>query len=313
MTKILITGGAGYIGSVLSEYLLKDSKLEVTIIDNFLYNQSSVNHLCHYSNFNIIKADVRNYTYYQDEVKKSDIIIPLAALVGAPICNFDPIGSDTINFDAAFKLFNKSSKDQLVIMPTTNSAYGTSQDGCELNENSPINPISRYAIKKVELESQLMNRINSVSLRLATVFGVSPRMRTDLLVNDFTYRSVNDGFLVIFEGHFVRNYIHVRDVARLFKKIVSEPENFSNEIFNVGLSDANISKSDLALKIKQYIPNLVIHENDFESDPDQRNYMISNKKLENTGFKTKYSLDFGIKELIKGYEMMRNRKFNNLL
>lgn len=313
MTKILITGGGGYIGSVLCEYLLKDSKLEVTVVDNFIYNQSSLNHLCHYSNFKTIKADVRNYDYYQDEVKKSDIIIPLAALVGAPICNFDQIGSDTINFDAPLKLFKKSSKDQMIIMPTTNSAYGTSRVGSVLDEDSPLNPISRYAIKKVELESNLMDRSNSISLRLATVFGVSPRMRTDLLVNDFTYRAINDGFLVIFEGHFIRNYIHVRDVARLFKNIVSNPKNYSNEIFNVGLSDANISKSDLALKIKKYIPSLVIHENDFQSDPDQRNYMVSNKKLENTGFKTKYSLDFGIKELIKGYVMMRNRKFNNLL
>lgn len=313
MLKILITGGAGYIGSVLTEYLLRSKNNKVTIVDNFYYNQSSLNHLCHYENLEILKTDVRNYESYKNEIKNSDIIIPLAALVGAPICNFDPVGSDSINFDAPSTLFKNISESQLIIMPTTNSAYGTSKSSEKLDEESQLNPISRYAIKKVELEKKLIDRKNSISLRLATVFGVSPRMRTDLLVNDFTYKALTDKYLVLFESSFIRNYIHVRDVSRLIKEITENQGKFKDNIFNVGLSDTNISKKELANKIKKQIPNLVIHENNFQSDPDQRNYLVSNDKLDSTGFKTQYSLEYGIKELIKGYKMMRSREYNNLL
>lgn len=308
MTKVLVTGGAGYLGSILVPELLDDG-YEVTVIDNFMYKQTSLNHLCANPKFDIVRGDVRVETTMWPLLKKADIIIPLAAYVGAPLCNQDPIGASTTNKDAIFMMLKHLSKNQLVIMPTTNSAYGTG-DYC--TEDSPLNPISLYAKDKVEVEKRLMDHPSSISYRLATVFGMSPRMRLDLLVNDFTYRAVNDSALVLFESHFKRNYIHVRDIASAFLHAMNNYRTMVGEVYNVGLSNANVSKWELCEIIQKQLPNFTFMQAKVGVDPDQRNYIVSNEKIEKTGFETKYSLEDGIKELIKGYKMIRNTRYGNI-
>ena len=308
MAKILVTGGAGYLGSILVPELLNDEH-EVTVVDNFMYKQTSLNHLCANPKFDIVRGDVRVETTMWPLLKKADIIIPLAAYVGAPLCTQDPIGASTTNKDAIFMMIKHLSKNQLVIMPTTNSAYGTG-DYC--TEESPLNPISLYAKDKVEVEKRLMNHANSISYRLATVFGMSPRMRLDLLVNDFTYRAVNDSALVLFESHFKRNYIHVRDITLAFQHAIANQKTMSGEVYNVGLSEANVSKWELCEIIQKQLPNFTFMQAEVGVDPDQRNYIVSNEKIESIGFQTKYSLETGIKELIKGYRMIRNTRYGNI-
>ena len=309
--EILVTGGAGYLGSTMVPDLLTAGH-KVTVLDNFMFKQSSLNHCCYHKNFKIIKGDIRQKDLMSKLMKSADVIIPLAALVGAPLCNLDPIGATTINHDAIELMISLLSKDQIVLMPTTNSAYGAGDKDNYCNENSPLRPISQYAIEKVEIEKKLMQHPNAISFRLATVFGMSPRMRIDLLVNDFTHRAVNDGFVVLFESHFKRNYIHVRDVSRVFQHALNNHNEMKGEIYNVGLSDANISKRELCEKIKNYIPDFIFFEEQYKKDEDQRNYIVSNKKIENKGYKTKYNLDNGISELIKGYEMLSNNKYGNI-
>jgi nucleoside-diphosphate-sugar epimerase len=308
MAKILVTGGAGYLGSILVPELLNE-KHEVTVIDNFMYKQTSLNHLCVNPKFDIVRGDVRVETTMWSLLKKADIIIPLAAYVGAPLCNQDPIGASTTNKDAIFMMIKHLSKNQLVIMPTTNSAYGTG-DYC--TEESPLNPISLYAKDKVEVEKQLMEHPNAISYRLATVFGMSPRMRLDLLVNDFTYRAVNDSALVLFESHFKRNYIHVRDIASAFLHAINNYDSMVGEVYNVGLSNANVSKWELCEIIQKQLPNFTFMQAEVGVDPDQRNYIVSNEKIEKTGFTPQHSLESGIKELIKGYKMIRNTRYGNI-
>ena len=307
MANILVTGGAGYIGSVLVPELLKDGH-NVTVLDNFLFGQSSLNHVCHIPNFRVYRGDVRTLSDMAPLMKDADIIIPLAAYVGAPFCDKDPIGATTTNKDAVFMMMKYLSKDQIVIMPTTNSAYGTG-DFC--TEDSPLNPISRYAIDKVEVEKVLMEHPNATSLRLATVFGMSPRMRIDLLVNDMTYRAVHDGFVVLFESHFKRNYIHVRDVIQAFKMAITN-KSMRGQIYNVSLSSANVSKRELCEKIKTYVPRFEIVDAEIGKDKDQRNYMVSNEKIEKEGFTPLYSLEKGIQELLKGFTMIKNTKYGNV-
>ena len=307
MANILITGGAGYIGSVLVPELLQDGH-NVTVLDNFIFGQSSLNHVCYHPNFKVYRGDVRIEADMLPLMKDADIIIPLAAYVGAPFCDRDPIGATTTNKDAIFMMMKYLDKDQVVIMPTTNSAYGTG-DNC--TEESPLNPISRYAIDKVEVEKVLMNHSNATSLRLATVFGMSPRMRIDLLVNDMTYRAVYDGFVVLFESHFKRNYIHVRDVVQAFKMAIAQ-ETMRGQIYNVGLSSANVSKRELCDIIKTYVPRFEIVEAEIGKDKDQRNYVVSNKKIELEGFEPNYNLSNGIQELLKGFTMIKNTKYGNI-
>ncbi len=308
--KILITGGAGYIGSMLVPELI-NSDYEVTVIDNFMFKQSSLNHLCSSKKFKIINGDIRNKELMKDLITKNDIIIPLAAIVGAPLCNKDPFSAQSINSDAIKDMLKIVSKNQYILMPTTNSAYGTGDKNNFCDENSVLRPISKYAVDKVEIEKILMTRENSISYRLATVFGMSPRMRIDLLVNDFTYRAFHDSSLIIFEGHFKRNYIHVRDVVRAFMHAINNIEKMKSEIYNVGLSNANLSKIELCEEIKKQIPNFTYVEEKLKKDPDQRNYIVSNEKIENTGFKPLFSLEDGIKELIKGFSMIKNQSFGN--
>jgi nucleoside-diphosphate-sugar epimerase len=309
--EILVTGGAGYLGSTLVPDLLTEGH-NVTVLDNFMFQQSSLNHCCHHPNFSIVKGDIRAEKTMSTLMRKADVIIPLAALVGAPLCNLDPIGATTINHEAITLMLKLLAKDQIVLMPTTNSAYGTGDENNYCNEISPLRPISQYAIEKVKIEKSLMSHPNAISFRLATVFGMSPRMRIDLLVNDFTYRAVNDRFVVLFESHFKRNYIHVRDVSRVFQHALKNHDKMKGEIFNVGLSDANVSKKELCEHIQKQIPDFIFIDEQVGKDPDQRNYIVSNEKIEATGFKQKFSLDRGIDELIKGYTMIKNSKYGNV-
>jgi len=309
--NILVTGGAGYLGSTMVPDLLAAGH-KVTVLDNFMYGQNSLAHVCHNPNFNVIRGDVRQEATLLPLLKKADTIIPLAALVGAPICSIDPVGATTINHDAIFMMLKNVSKEQHILMPTTNSAYGSGDKNNFCTEESPLNPISKYAKDKVEIEKALLDHPNFISFRLATVFGMSPRMRIDLLVNDFTYRAVHDRFVVLFEGTFKRNYIHVRDVSRVFQHAIENFDSMKGEVYNFGLSDANVSKQELCQRIQKYVPEFVFVDAQVGKDPDQRNYIVSNAKIEATGFKQRYSLDFGIQELIKGYAMIRNSRYGNV-
>jgi nucleoside-diphosphate-sugar epimerase len=312
MKKILITGGAGYLGSVLVEKLL-DREYEVTVLDNLLYKQTSIAPFSHKKNFNFILGDVRDQKLLRTEVSKNDVIIPLAAIVGMPACKENPKATVEINYDQIKNICEWLSKDQYIIIPNTNSQYGSSKE--IITEDSPFKPLSLYAETKCDAEKAVLDSGNGIALRLATVFGMSYRMRMDLLVQDFVYKSLTDGYLVLFESHFIRNYIHIRDIAETFLFMIDNYEKCNNNAFNVGLSDANCTKLELANKIKIFLPDLVVVENNFKRDFDQRNYMVSNSKLESKGWKPKFSLEDGIQELIKGYKLInkfKNKDFTNL-
>jgi nucleoside-diphosphate-sugar epimerase len=310
-TKILVTGGAGYIGAILVPVLL-DSGYEVIVVDNFMYGENSLASSCAHPNFRVVRGDVRIMDIMLPLLKEADIIIPLAALVGAPACDRDPVTATTVNRDAVVELLRNASKEQAFLVPITNSGYGVGEPGKLCTEESPLRPVSRYGRDKVELERIIMDRGNAISFRLATVFGMSPRMRIDLLVNDFTYRAVTDRCIVLFESQMKRNYIHVRDVARAFLHGLAEFHRLRDEVYNVGLSDANLSKLELCERIQQKIPSLTILEAPTGSDPDKRDYIVSNAKIEATGYKPIYSLDDGICELLKGYTMIRNARYGNI-
>ncbi len=280
--KILVTGGAGYLGSIMVPDLLEAGH-DVTVLDNFLYKQASLNHVCWHSKFHVVKGDIRVEETVKPLIAKADVVIPLAALVVAPLCNQDPVGATTTNHDAILMMLRHLSKSQVVLMPTTNSAYGSGDEKNFCTEESPLRPISRYAIEKVEIEKHLMQHPNAISFRLATVFGMSPRMRIDLLVNDFTYRAVYDRFVVLFESSFKRNYIHVRDVSRVFRHGIAKIDRMKGQIYNVGLSDANVSKKELCEAIRKNVPDFSFIDAPVGKDPNQRNYIVSNAKVEATG------------------------------
>jgi nucleoside-diphosphate-sugar epimerase len=309
--RILVTGGAGYLGSIMVPEMLAAGH-QVTVLDNFLYRQNSLAHVCNHPGFDVVSGDIRDEGTMLKLLKDADIVIPLAALVGAPLCNRDPVGATTINHDAILMMLRHLSPRQAVLMPTTNSAYGSGGKDNFCTEDSPLHPISQYAIEKVKVEQVLMQHPNAISFRLATVFGMSPRMRTDLLVNDFTYRAVTDRFVVLFEAHFKRNYIHVRDVARAFLHGIGRLDAMRGQIYNVGLSDANVSKKELCEVIRRQAPEFTFVEAAVGKDPDQRNYIVSNAKIEATGYRPGVSLDDGVRELIKGYRMIRNTVYGNV-
>jgi nucleoside-diphosphate-sugar epimerase len=297
--KILVTGGAGYIGSVLTNFLAKLGH-DVTIFDNFFFKQEHIKSRLLRNNINIIHGDVRDEKLLFDVVKKNDVIIPLACLVGAPLCDLYPEEAVHINEKSIKSLTNILSKQQIVIFPVSNSGYGIGKKNELCTETSKLNPISLYGKTKVHAEEIIMSRENSIALRLATVFGMSPRMRVDLLVNNFVYQSLLTKNLKIFEGNFKRNYVHIEDVANVFIFMINNFNKHKNNVFNFGLEEANLSKLELANKIKTYINDLIIQESEFDKDPDKRDYIVSNKKILSTGFNFKKSLDNGIQELISG-------------
>jgi len=309
--KILITGGAGYIGSVLTPALLAEGH-EVTVLDNFYFNQNSLLDCCQYEKFHVIRGDCREEAVMKPLVAKADLIIPLAALVGVPICNTDQIATKTTNQDAVELLCRLAGKNQWMIMPVTNSGYGVGQKGKLCTEDTPLQPISTYGVTKVKAEEAVLKRENSISFRLATVFGMSPRMRIDLLVNDFVYRAVYDRAVVVFEGHFKRNYIHVRDVMRAFLHAMANFDQMKGRPYNVGLDDANLSKLELCAVIQKHLPKFVYLEAPVGEDPDKRDYIVSNARMAATGFKPEWGLDRGIQELIKGYTILRNSIYSNV-
>ncbi|GDX24814.1 membrane protein [Actinomycetes bacterium] len=309
--NILVTGGAGYIGSVLVPNLLSQGHA-VTVIDNFMYKQTSLASSIRDVKLSLVFGDVRDESLMKEHLSRADVIIPLAAVVGAPACDNDPIAAQSINKDSILWLLKHLSSQQRILMPTTNSAYGSGDKNNYCDENSPLNPLSLYARDKVTIENALLEFPNATSFRLATVFGISPRMRLDLLVNNFVYRAISDGFVILFEGHFKRNYIHVQDVIQAFNLGLNDEKNFKGQIFNVGLSEANISKVDLCREIQSIIPSFTYLEAALGKDPDQRNYVVSNQKIENLGFKPTVSLRSGLEELVKGLKMFNHKPFSNI-
>jgi nucleoside-diphosphate-sugar epimerase len=309
--SILITGGAGYIGSILVPALL-NAGYSVTVIDSFLYNQTSLLDCCNNPRLSVIRGDARDRQLLEKHIKDKDYIIPLACLVGAPLCDKFPEEAKSVNLNAIKLILELRSPEQKVIFPNTNSGYGVGEAGAYCTEETPLRPISLYGQLKVEAEKSLLQAGNAISLRLATVFGVSPRMRLDLLVNDFVYRAAQDGFVVLFEADFKRNYIHVRDVARAFLHSIENFEQMKGQAYNIGLSDANLSKRELCEEIQKQIPSFYFTEAEVGEDKDKRNYIVSNEKIEKTGFRAEVSLQDGIAELIKGYQVIRRKQFSNV-
>lgn len=309
--RILVTGGGGYLGSVLVPALLAAGH-QVTVLDNFMYRQNALAPCCADPRFAAVRGDVRDEVLVGELIRHADVVIPLAALVGAPLCARDPVGATATNLTAQLMLLRKLSPDQRVLIPITNSGYGIGRADKECDEASTLQPVSLYGRHKVEVEQAALDRENTISFRLATVFGMAPRMRLDLLVNDFTYRAVRDRSIVLFEPHFRRNFIHVRDVARVFRHGLENFETMRGQPFNVGLSTANLTKLQLAEKIRDHVPAFAIMIAPVGEDPDKRDYLVSNARIEATGFRPTHSLDDGIRELIKGYAMLSNEIYGNL-
>lgn len=312
MKKVLITGGAGYLGSVLTEVLLSKG-YQVTVLDNLIYKQTSVAPFSYNKNFKFILGDVTIESTLKPLVESHDVIIPLAAIVGMPACKANPEMTVKVNYEQVRNITEWMTKEQKLIIPNTNSQYGSSSE--IITEDSPFKPLSLYAETKCNAEKAVLDSGNGIVLRLATVFGMSYRMRMDLLVQDFVYKALNDGYLVLFESHFIRNYIHIRDIANTFLFMIENYDKCNNNAFNVGLTEANCTKLELAQTIQKFIPDLVIVENNFKQDFDQRNYMVSNAKLESKGWKPEFTLEDGIKELIQGYQLItkfKNKDFTNL-
>src|SRR5687767_6349651 len=309
-TRVLVAGGAGYLGCVLCEHLL-DAGFHVSVVDSLIYQQNSLFHLCANPSFDFSHGDVRDERLMERLISQADVLIPLAAIVGAPACDRDPAFARSINLDAIRLLKRLRSPRQLVAYPTTNSGYGTKSGDIFCTEDTALEPISLYGQTKTQAEQELLESPNAITLRLATVFGASPRLRLDLLVNHFVYAAATDGYIVIFEKDFKRNYIHIRDVADCFVHCLENGGPMVGRPFNVGLDDANLSKEELALKVKEHVPSFHIHFSDIGSDPDKRNYIVSNQRLRDAGFEAKRSLDDGIRELLKCYRMMGRGQFKN--
>lgn len=309
--NVLVLGGAGYLGSIMVPELLNKG-YSVTVCDSLVHNQHSLLECCANSNFDFIKGDICDEKLMFGLIPKFDIIIVLAAIVGAPACKVNPSLTKLINYSAPVAMIKNISKSQMVIFPTTNSGYGIGEKDKLCTEESELKPLSEYGKLKVELEKVFLDSGNAITFRLATVFGMSPRMRMDLLVNDFTYKAFNDRFIVLFEEHFRRNFIHVRDVAKAFIFGIENYEKMKGGPFNVGLSSANLTKKQLCEKIKEYVPEFYVHSAPVGEDPDKRDYLVSNEKIELLGWKPDYSLDHGIKELLKGYQILKPNQFVNI-
>jgi len=309
--KILVTGGAGYIGSILVPELLAQD-YTVTVLDSLIHGQNPLLECCSNPRFDFIKGDICDYNLMAGLVGRFDSILPLAAIVGAPACNINPTVARLVNYDAHMKLIKEISSSQMVIFPTTNSGYGVGEKDTYCTEETPLRPISEYGRTKAEIEAAFLDKGNAITYRLATVFGMSPRMRLDLLVNDFTYRAYKDRFIILFEEHFRRNFIHIRDVAKAFVFAINNYNKMKGKPFNAGLSSANLTKRELCEKIKAYVPDFYIHSAPIGEDPDKRDYIVSNEKLESLGWKPNYTLDMGIVELLKGYKILKSNRFANV-
>jgi len=309
--KILVTGGAGYLGSILVPTLLSNG-YKVTVLDNLMHSQNSLLECCADPKFDFIKGDICDENLMAELITQFDVIIPLAAIVGAPACKINPTVTRLVNHDAHINIIKKISPSQMVLFPTTNSGYGIGEKDAYCTEESPLRPISEYGRTKVKVEKALLDKGNAITYRLATVFGMSPRMRMDLLVNDFTYRAFKDRFIILFEEHFRRNYIHIRDVAKAFIFGIENYDKMKDQPFNVGLSSANLTKRQLCEKIKEYVPEFYIHSAVVGEDPDKRDYLVSNEKIESLGWKPGRTLDMGIQELLKGYKILKPNKFANV-
>ena len=309
--RILVTGGAGYLGSTLVPKLLHCG-YKVTVLDNLLFGQCSLLDCCADPNFDFVKGDICDRELVKNLLPRFDIVIALAAIVGAPACKYNPTLTRLVNYDAHMYIVENTSLEQRVLFPTTNSGYGIGEKDSACTEKSPLRPISEYGKIKVEIERAFLDRGNAITFRLATVFGMSPRMRMDLLVNDFTYRAVKDSAIVLFEEHFRRNYVHVRDVVKAFIFGIENYDSMRGEPYNVGLSSANLTKRQLCEKIRKYVPELYIHTAEIGEDPDKRDYIVSNEKIESLGWKPDNTLDDGIQELIKGYKILRPNIFSNV-
>jgi len=307
---VLVTGGAGYLGSVLVPHLLAAGH-RVTVIDSFLYGQTSLLDCCHDEKLEIVRGDARDRRLVGEHLKRADAVLALACLTGAPACDRDPLAATSVNLDAVRMLLEIRSREQSIVFPTTNSGYGIGEAGIHCTEETPLRPVSLYGRLKVDAEKILLDAPNTLTLRFATVFGISPRMRLDLLVNDFTYRAVTDRFIVLFEAHFTRNYLHVRDAARAFLHCLERFDTMKGEPYNVGLDEANLSKAELCEVIRKQVPAFYWVEADVGKDPDQRNYIVSNAKIARTGFTATVSLERGIAELIKGYQVIRRAGYSN--
>ena len=310
--RVLVTGGLGYLGSVLCEHLL-DAGFYVKAVDNLLYGQGQQGlfHLCAHAGFDFVKGDVRDESLMKGAVKDVDVIIHLAAIVGASACDRDPGMATSVNLESVKILNRLRSKQQLVIYPNTNSGYGSTEGTSFCTEDTPLSPLSLYGTTKCEAERHLLDSPNAITLRLATVFGMAPRMRLDLLVNHFVYTALNEGYIVIFEKDFKRNYVHVRDVADCMLHCIANASKMTGRPYNVGLDSANLSKEELALTVKKFISNFYIHFAAIGQDPDKRNYVVSSERLRKAGFEAKRTLEDGIQELIKGYRMMGRPLFKN--
>ncbi len=311
MSKILVTGGAGYIGSVLVPMLLEEGH-DVTVVDNFYYDQCSLLAQCMNPHFHIVRGDVRDRELMSRQIIGKDFIIPLAAMVGFPLCKKDETAAQTINYDAVQMIIQLRTEDQKILYPCTNSGYGAGQGDQFCTEETPMNPISLYGITKSNAEKAVLEAGNSLTFRFATVFGASPRMRIDLLVNDFVYRAVFDKTAVIFQGEFKRNYVHVRDAAGAFIFAIRHFDEMKGRAYNCGLSSANLSKIELCKKIKEHVPDFVYLEAPVGEDPDKRDYIVSNERLEKCGWKPEYTLDDGIEELIKVYTIIKKNQYSNI-
>jgi nucleoside-diphosphate-sugar epimerase len=309
--KILVTGGAGYLGSILVPQLLQAGH-DVTVLDNFMYNQTSLLDCCYDEKLTVVRGDTRDKSLVTELIKDKDAIFPLACLTGAPLCKKEPEAAKMILLDAVQMIVDLTSKEQMIVFPTTNSGYGVGQKDQFCTEETPLNPISLYGRLKCDAEKVVLDSGHGITLRLATAFGVSPRMRLDLLVNDFTYRAVYDRFIVLFEAHFKRNFIHVRDVARAFMHAIENFETMKNEPYNVGLSDANLNKQELCEEIQKHVDDFYFVEAAIGEDPDKRDYIVSNEKLEGTGFMPEVSLPRGIAELVKAYKIIKRNQYANI-
>jgi nucleoside-diphosphate-sugar epimerase len=309
--RVLVTGGAGYIGSVLSEHLLAAGH-RVTVLDSLVHGEQNLFHLCANPNFEFVFGDARDRRTVSGLLKEADVLIPLAAVVGAPACDRDPWLATAVNVEAVRLLLHLRSPRQLVLYPTTNSGYGTKSGDVFCTEETPLEPISHYGRTKVQAEQEVLDAPNSLTFRLATVFGLSPRMRLDLLVNYFVYAAVTEGYITLFEKDFKRNYVHIRDVADCFIHSIANAQRMTGRPYNLGLDGVNLSKEELALKIKEYVPRFYIHSAELGSDPDKRNYIVSNQRLREAGFEARRSLDDGIRELLKGYRLLGRPRFKNV-